>query len=152
MIVNRKKFTIGAGLLLGFIIVLIIIFLPIFNGQNGLAYLDALYNSISKGSAYYIPKLRKESDEFSNRSVKVSLPIEKEQQRIEISALLTRGGAQVDLVGVTLNISGDLGSLLANCLEDADYMFKNERDKISHKYGYPERRGGYRPEGSPSGR
>ena len=60
MIANKKEFLKGLGLMAAFVIVLIIFFSPVFNGQNGLNYLDSLYNSISKGSAYYIPKLKEE--------------------------------------------------------------------------------------------
>ena len=52
MIAKKKEFYGGSLMLLAFIAVLFIIFSPIFKGQNGLNYLDALYNSISKGSAY----------------------------------------------------------------------------------------------------
>ena len=61
MIANKKKFSGGLILLAVFVVVLIIIFSPVFKGQNGLEYLDALYNSISKGSAYYIPKVLEET-------------------------------------------------------------------------------------------
>jgi hypothetical protein len=140
MIVNSKKFYSGTVLLLAFTIVLIIMFLPIFNGQNGLSYLDSLYNSISKGSAYYIPKLKKESKKRSSLPIQVSLPMADERQAMESQALFSRGGARVDLAGTMLNINGDLGAIMANCLEDADYMFENQGKKISQKYGYLERR------------
>ena len=52
MIEHKKKFFGGLGLMIGFLIVLIIFFSPIFGGENGLDYLDNLYNSISKGAAY----------------------------------------------------------------------------------------------------
>jgi hypothetical protein len=55
-----------------FIVALIIIFMPIFDGQNGLNYLDDLYNSISRGSASYIPKVKEESDKFKGNSVSVT--------------------------------------------------------------------------------
>ena len=55
MIEDGKKFWGGAGMMVGFVIVLIIFFSPTFGGKNGLDYLDNLYNSISKGSP--IPSL-----------------------------------------------------------------------------------------------
>ena len=51
MIVYKKKFYGGAAMMVAFIAILITLFMPIFNGQNALNYLDALFNSISKGSA-----------------------------------------------------------------------------------------------------
>ena len=38
---------------------------PRFSEANGLDYLDSLYNSISKGSAYYIPKFKEEAKAFN---------------------------------------------------------------------------------------
>ncbi len=67
MIADKKEFYGGLGLLIGFVVVLVVIFSPVFKGQNGLEYLDDLYNSISKGSAYYIPKVKKEIDTFAGK-------------------------------------------------------------------------------------
>jgi hypothetical protein len=69
MIAHKKEFYGGAGMLAAFLIVLAIIFMPVFNGHNGLNYLDALYNSISKGSAYYIPKVIDEAKALDGRKV-----------------------------------------------------------------------------------
>ena len=50
----------GLILMALFAAVFISIFMPLFGGKNGLEYLDNLYNSISKGSAYYIDAVRKD--------------------------------------------------------------------------------------------
>ena len=73
MIAHKKEFYGGVGMMAAFTVVLVIIFSPIFNGQNGLDYLDALYNSISKGSAYYIPKVREAGSEFNGNNIKVAI-------------------------------------------------------------------------------
>ncbi len=73
MIAHPKKFYGGLGMMAGFIVVLILIFSPILEGRNCLEYLDSLYNSISKGSANYIPDLRKELGGLSDVSVDVTL-------------------------------------------------------------------------------
>ncbi len=67
MIEKKGEFFGGVGMMAGFIVVLIIIFMPVFNGQNGLDFLDSLYNSISKGSAYFIPKVKEEIESFQGR-------------------------------------------------------------------------------------
>jgi hypothetical protein len=58
MIANKPKFMAGLTLMVLFTAVFITIFMPLFGGKNGLEYLDNLYNSISKGSAYYIDAAR----------------------------------------------------------------------------------------------
>jgi hypothetical protein len=91
-----------------FIVVLIIIFSPVFKGQNGLEYLDDLYNTISKGSAYYIPKVKKETDKFMGNSVSVTLHMADEKQAQQTAPLFMTGGAMVNTSGAELKVSGDL--------------------------------------------
>ena len=56
MIHDKKEFGIGVALLSVFFVALAAIFMPFFEGgKNTLDYMDGLFNSISKHSAYYIP-------------------------------------------------------------------------------------------------
>ena len=139
MIVDKKEFYGGLGLLIGFVVVLVIIFSPVFKGQNGLEYLDALYNSISKGSAYYIPKVKAETDTFVGKSVSTTIEMKDESQTQQTAALFMKGGALVNISGTQLKIEGDLGKILENCLADADRMYMNDGQGISSKYGYNEK-------------
>ena len=139
MIAKKKEFYGGFGMLIGFFVILIIIFSPVFKGQNGLDYLDALYNSISKGSAYYIQKVKKETDTFTGNSISVTLNMKDEAQAKQTAPLFMKGGALVNVSGVELKVSGDLGKILENCLADADYMYVNDGEKVKGKYGYDER-------------
>jgi len=139
MIADKKEFYGGFGLLIGFVVVLVIIFSPVFKGQNGLEYLDALYNSISKGSAYYIPKVKAETDMFAGKSVSTTIEMKDESQTQQTAALFMKGGALVNISGNQLKIEGDLGKILENCLADADRMYMNDGQTISSKYGYNEK-------------
>ena len=140
MIDNKKEFYGGVGMMVAFIVVLIIFFSPIFAGQNGLDYLDNLYNTISKGSAYYIPKVKKETEEFVGNAVSVTLHMANEAQSEQTALLFMKGGAMVNTAGAELKVSGDLGKILENCLADADLMYHNDGEKVSSKYGYDEKR------------
>jgi hypothetical protein len=140
MIEHKKEFYGGVGMMIAFIVVLIIIFMPIFEGQNGLNYLDNLYNTISKGSAYYVPKVKKETDTFIGNSVSVTLVMAEEERARQTVPLLMKGGALVNISGKELKVSGDLGRILDNCLADSDLMYRNEGEKLSAKYGYEPRR------------
>ncbi|MBA3018279.1 MAG: hypothetical protein FP811_09065 [Desulfobacteraceae bacterium] len=139
MIANKKEFYGGFVLLAAFFVVLFIIFSPVFNGQNGLDYLDSLYNSISKGSAYYIPKVQEETDKFIGNKVTMALKMADENQAQQTASLFTKAGATAEVSEAQLNISGDLGNILANCLEDSDSMYNNDGTTVSSKYGYNER-------------
>lgn len=139
MIANKKEFYGGFGLLIAFTVVLIIIFSPVFKGQNGLEYLDDLYNSISKGSAYYIEKVRQETNTFMGKSVNVTMEMADENQAQQTASLFMKGGALVNVAGARLKVEGDIGKILENCLGDADKMYINDGEAVSDKYGYNER-------------
>ncbi|HBF42972.1 MAG TPA: hypothetical protein DDW42_04960 [Desulfobacteraceae bacterium] len=140
MIAHKKEYYSGMGMLLVFLVMLIIIFSPIFKGHNALGYLDSLYNSISKGSAYYIPKVKKETDKFKGNSINVTLDMSDKTQAQQTALLFKTGGAEAIVTGAELNVTGDLGKILENCLADADSMYTNDGQKVSNKYGYDERR------------
>ncbi|MFC1884108.1 hypothetical protein ACFL2O_04995 [Thermodesulfobacteriota bacterium] len=139
MIENKKKFFGGLVSMIGFIIVLVIFFSPLFAGKNGLDYLDNLFNSISKGSAYYIQKVKSEAYGYKGVDIRVAIPTESEEQGKKSALLYKSGGAGAAAGNGVLKITGDLGNILSNCLEDADYMYSNEGEKLSSKYGYNER-------------
>jgi hypothetical protein len=139
MIANRKKFILGLAMLATFIVVLIIFFSPVFGGKNGLEYLDDLYNSISKGSAYYIPKLREEVQSFAGSTVEMTLTLKSTDQARQTSLLFEKAGALINVSESTLKVSGDLGSILQSCLEDSEAMYLNDGQKLSARYGYDER-------------
>jgi len=140
MIAHRREFYGGVGLMAVFAVVLVFIFMPIFKGQNGLDFLDALYNSISKGSAYYIPKLNKEANEFFGHRVNLNLTMASDEQAKQSRTLFEKGGAVAKVSGSTIQIAGDLGKILHNSLIDADHMYLNDGQKVSSKYGYDEKR------------
>jgi hypothetical protein len=139
MIAHPKKFYAGVALMVGFIVVLILIFLPIFKGQNCLDYLDSLYNSISKGSANYIPDLKQEIGGLTEDAIDVTLTMASGQQAEETALLLLKSDATARVSEREIKVSGSLGKILANCLDDAERVYLNDGKAVSDKYGYPEK-------------
>jgi hypothetical protein len=105
--------------------------------------MDNLYNSISKGSAYYIPGLQEENEAYKGTPVKVTLTMTSERQAEETALLLEKSGVQVTRNQADLDVEGDLGAILEAGLSDADAMFHNRGDEIRGKYGYGERQALY---------
>jgi len=140
MIGNAKQFYTGVGLIIGFAVVLVFFFLPLFDGKNGLDYLDNLYNTISKGSAYYIPKVKEDAQKFKGNAVSVTLKLADQKQAEQTAALFKAGGAESTFSGSELKVNGDLGKILENALADADAMYKNDGKQVAGKYGYEEKR------------
>lgn len=139
MIANKKKFILGLAMMATFVVVLIIFFSPVFNGKNGLEYLDDLYNSISKGSAYYIPKLREDVQAYAGSTVEMTLSLKSADQARQTALLFEKAGAMINVSDSKLKVSGDLGAILQSCLEDSDSMYLNDGQKLSTRYGYDER-------------
>ena len=136
MLHNKKEFYSGVGLMVAFLVVLAIMFSPVFGGQNGLNYMDSLYNSISKGSAYYIPDLKKKAEKQTGNVITASVVMKDEKQARETAPLFMKSGAMVNVTGSEIKVTGDLGSILTNCLEDADQMFNNKGEGVKAKYGH----------------
>ena len=139
MIADKKEFYGGFALLVGFFVVLAIMFSPVFEGKNALDYLDSLYNTISKGSAYYIPKLKNEVADFKGEPFTITINTKDPQKAEKTALLFTKSGAAAEVSGSDIKISGDINKIMGNCLEDADNMFNNNGSVISEKYGYPEK-------------
>ena len=135
MIAHKKLFATGVALIIAFSVVLVAMFMPLFNGHNGLQYMDSLYNSISKGSANYIPKAVKAAEKLAGQQIDVSLTFKTAEQADQVAKQLNAGGALINVSAETLKVSGDLGKILANCLSDAKLMYENNGDAIQSKYG-----------------
>ena len=144
MIADKKEFTRGTLMLAGFLVVLVAMFMPLFGkGHNALNYLDDLYNSISKGSAYYIPDLAAKNQDYQGREISVSLKAPSAAQAENTAKLFWKAGAAVEMNGDALAVKGDLGKIMAASLEDADALFHNQGEALQAKYGYEARQVGY---------
>lgn len=136
MIANKPKFMTGLTLIVLFTVVFIAIFMPLFGGKNGLEYLDNLYNSISKGSAYYIDAAREEVQTLQTPDLTLTLTMKSEAQALQTVPILMKTGAQVGQDGVELTVTGNMIQILNHCLDDAQHMYDNDDASVSAKYGY----------------
>lgn len=140
MISNKKTFIIGLMLMTSFIVVLMTMFFPFFEGKNILMFSDELYNSISKHSADYFSIVLPAVTEFDKNLIDVDIELKNAVQAKESIQLFAKSGAQVDNIGTVLKIRGDLGSILGNCLNDSQALYQNNDKVVSNKYGMPEKR------------
>ncbi len=126
-------------MLASFFVVLGVIFMPIFHGHNGLDFMDNLYNSISKDSAYFIPELKEKVQKHKGSMSELQLTLRDAQQAQESAKLLEAGGAIVTVSENNIVVSGDISSVLMNSLADADIMYANDGPRLVKKYGYNHR-------------
>lgn len=144
----KHKGHLGLGIVLSvsFLVVLVLIFSPIFpDGLNGLEYTDEMFNKLSKGSSYFIPKVAKSNEKFMGKMFSVTLKMGKPEdkpgdaeKRAEGSAqlfIVNEGIGKAEVKGAELKIEGDLGKVLAAALRDSETMYRNEGEKIKALYG-----------------
>jgi hypothetical protein len=137
---NKKMFFIGAFLALTFFCVLGLIFSPVFgNGMNGLTYADDMFNKLSKGSSYFIPKVAKSNEKFTKTTIALTLKFEKPEQSAGAMKVLAASGAEVRDVNTDVQINSNLGALMSKVLQDADDMYKNDGKKVADRYGIDEK-------------
>lgn len=143
MMDNKKEFALGFVMMALFMAVLVLIFSPVFKGRNGMQYLDDLYNSISKGSAYYIPNSREAAAPYKGNVIQVKFEMDNASQAAQIAAQILKCGAQATASDKEVTMEGDLGAILLASLDDADLMYHNDGEALSAKYGFNERQALY---------
>jgi len=147
---QKKHMIYGITLGISFFVVLVLIFSPIFpktktgEPQNGLQWADEMFNSLAKGSSYFIPKVAESNEKFMGKMFAVSIKLDKpedkpgdaENRAERASKLFTvNEGARVEVNGAELKIEGDLGKVLAAALRDSEAIYRNEGEKIKGLYG-----------------
>ena len=139
MIANKGKFFMGMILMILFSSVLVAMFMPLFGDRNGLEFLDNLYNSISKGSAYYIEGVRKDIQSIQSPELTIGMTMASEVQAQQTLPLFIKAGAQVGQEGAQLTVNGNILQILNHCLDDSQYMYDNDGPALTAKYGYAEK-------------
>ena len=143
---NKTEFTKGAFLALTFAGILALIFSPVFGkgkdgkDMNGLVYADDMFNKLSKGSSYFIPKVMKSNEKFANTAISVSVKFEKPEELNGAMRVLKAAGAGAKAANNAIQINSNLGALLSKILRDADDMYKNNGAAVAKRYGIEERK------------
>jgi hypothetical protein len=134
---NKKVFYMGAFYFVSFFAVLAIIFSPIFgDGKNGLVFSDDMFNKLSKGSSYFIPKIMKGNEKNMGKQFSVTVKLDKPEDAQKAAGQFKKAGSEVQQDADTLKVAGDLGKTLDAILKDSDAMFNNNADKLKADYGY----------------
>lgn len=134
---NKKQFVWGLTLGASFVVILLLMFSPIFHGENGLRAADRMYNSIAKGSTNYFPGLLEKNKHFKDTRLEVTLKLADEDMAGKAAKLLAEAGVGSKLDGASIKASGYLGQMVQAALQDSEAMFNNQEEKIATKYGYP---------------
>jgi hypothetical protein len=139
LIKHKKPFVRGLVMAFVFAGVLAVMFMPIFNGGNAFHASDKLFNSISKGSTYYIPMLRENAKLHMDAEFDGLLELDGDRLG-DAAKLLTTAGAEAKRDGESLRVRATMGTLYEAVLRDSDDMFENRGRVVSERYGIREKR------------
>ena len=84
MIRDKKAFTKGVVMAIIFFVVLAYMFSPSFDGGNAFNASDRLFNSIAKGSTYYIPRIREEAEPFKDFAFTATIAMPDKQELVAL--------------------------------------------------------------------
>ena len=136
IITDKKLFGKGFLLMLSFIAVFILIFSPVFpGGVNGLHFSDDLFNKLSKGSSYFIPEVAQNVKKFEGKQISVEVKPKSPVDLALAQTILAKAGAQGEVKGDMLLVTGDLGRMLGKVVSDADLLYKDDAKTLTDAYG-----------------
>src|SRR5512139_796888 len=102
---NPKSLGVGFALAVSFFAVLALIFMPVFGAgkdgkaMNGLDYADDLFNKLSKGSSYFIPKLQQGAQGYAGRAFEAEVTLDKPETAALAATLFSGAGATASADG-----------------------------------------------------
>ena len=140
---NRRSLVLGLALLGSFYATVAALLLaPVFpEAQTGLRWADGLFNSVSKGSANFLPEEAETARTLSGQPVRVTLRASDAEQARTWAGLYGTTGAGVALAGNDVTVAGDLGSILSNAVADSRiaYADAGASDAFETRYHLPTR-------------
>lgn len=140
IVVRRGPFAIGVLLTVSFFIVLVAIFLPLFGEErNGLQFADDVFNRLSKGSSYFMPKVAKAVTGMYGKVLDLGIRLDDAETTERAVVVLTKSGVAIRREDGRLVLQGDLGQLLAQALRDAEDGYRNAEPVLADRYGMPAR-------------
>lgn len=137
IIVNKKQFMRGLVPLVLFLMLLFPLFSPIFNGQTGMEAADDLFNSLSKGSSYYIPEVAEEVASHQDQ-LAVQIKATDPAQTDLLVKMFEGAGAQVTAGSGVVEVNGRLDAVLTAAVQDSDDLFQENEAAIMDRYGVHE--------------
>ncbi|MBM9519199.1 hypothetical protein JWG39_05115 [Desulforhopalus vacuolatus] len=127
----------GIMMLLVFLVILGVLFSPIFPGKlHGLDYIDNLFNTISKGSSDFISLQIEENKAFTESTLDQEINMHTDGQAEQFAHQLTASGLTAFASGTTVTLTGSMAEMVASSLADSRTMFDNNGSVVEEKYGF----------------
>ncbi len=141
LVKNKKTFNLGLFLLITFFIVFyFMMFVPFFKGKTPIIYADDMFNSLAKGSTYFIPKYMEKTQKFVGKPLDMTIKLKDPAEAEKAAGLFSKNGSAVTVNQDTVVLSGgDFGQTMLAAEKDADLMFNNRGAEVAEKYGFNEK-------------
>ena len=149
LIRNKKAFGRGMLLLLSFLVVFVLFFMPLFPAQegegqktNGLVFADHLFNTLSKGSSNFFDttlqnpdSVNKQVEGVKGTTIDIEVPF-KDAGQVELAGKLAgEAGLETSASGSGLKLKGDLYTLLKVAVDDSFSTYNNNLDDVAARHG-----------------
>jgi hypothetical protein len=135
----------GLILFISFFIVFFIMWTPWFGkddtgkGLNAFMAADNLFNSISKGSSYFLDTLRADNAAFEGKTdLDMSVDIGEDTMLPLVETVLNQHVSNVQINGKTVHFQGDLVTLVDGIIADSSDMYHNRSAELAMRYGVDE--------------
>ncbi len=141
LIHHTRSFVKGMLLLLTFAGMCIVLLCPVLQNEygshmTGLQYADSVFNSLSKGSSYFVPEVRESLKEMQGRVVAVSVPIKNELGDAMVRAYQAVG-ADARIEAQRFYVNGDLGVILNAVTDVGDRLYFNDPKTVEDRFHQP---------------
>lgn len=142
LIHHKPSFIRGMLLMASFLVFFALILSPIFKDENGKAitglnYADGMFNSLSKGSSYFIPKVAEQAATLKGQEADVTVTVKKAALVETAVHVLQVIGLEASANGSVVSYKGDLGTLLAAGVKVGDFLYHNDAKAVEDIYGQP---------------
>ncbi len=141
--IDKKELRLGLLMIGSFFVVLFLMWSPLFPGPedtkvNAFHAADNLFNSIAKGSSYFMEVMEEKNQPFLGKTFKASLSLDNERRASMAQSMLQAAQAGVSLENTTVHVEGDLGRIVQAAITDSRDMFHNDGAKVGARYGFGE--------------
>lgn len=105
-------------------------------GLNAFEAADNLFNSISKGSSYFVDKLSQDNANFTgDTDLDMTVEISDDSMLPMLNTVLSQHIQEVQIIGNNITFQADLVNLIDEILTDSEDLYNNSAAELAARYG-----------------
>ena len=137
MIFSIKTLIISAILFASSLMIIGIMYLPVFHGVNGFKTMETTFNSLRKGVRPPFKKIELTNEQYLGKNFRTTLVFRDSDKARIATMMFLANKLTVTPKGSSVNIQGDLGYTLKFFMEDIYLLYENRFDILEKKYSMP---------------